>query len=70
MIVASKEVKTITGTTGNPGSFIAPQYESCKISLFVWDKGTILKAMKITLQLFVVVLKTHTKVCDNIGHNR
>ena len=68
MIVASKEVKTIIGTTGNPGSFI--QYESCKISVFVWDKGTILKAMKITLQLFVVVLKTHTKVCHNIGHNR
>ena len=70
MIVASKEVKTITGTTGKPGSFIAPQYESCKISVFVWAKGTILKSMKITLQLFVVVLKTHTKVCDNIGHNR
>ena len=26
VIVASKEVKTITGTTGYPGSFIAPQY--------------------------------------------
>ena len=24
----------------------------------------------ITLQLFVAVLKTHIKVCDNIGHNR
>ena len=51
------------GTTGNQGSFIAPQYESCKISVFVWGRGT-------TLQLFVVVLKTHTKVCGNIGHNR
>ena len=70
MIIASKEVKTITGTTGNPGSFIAPQYESCKISVFVWGKGTILKSMKITLQLFVVVLKTRIKVCGHIGHNR
>ena len=70
MIVASKEVKTITGTTGYPGSFISPQYESCKISVFVGGKGTILKSMKITLQLFVVVLKTFTKVCDHIGHNR
>ena len=70
MIVASTEVKTITGTTGNPRSFIASQYESCKISVFVWGKGTILKYIKITLQLFVVVLKTLRKVCDNIGHNR
>ena len=70
MIVASKEVKTITATTGNPGSFIAPQYQSCKISVFVWGKGTILKSMKITLQLFVVVLKTLRQVCDNIGHYR
>lgn len=70
MIVASKEVKTITGTTGNSGSLIAPQYQSCKISVFVWGKGKILESMKITLQLFVVVLKTHAKFCDNMGHNR
>ena len=67
MIIASKEVKTITGTTGNPGFFIAPQYESCKVCVFVWDKGMILKSRKITLQFFVVVLKTLRKVCDNIG---
>ena len=60
----------ITGNTGHPGSFKAPQYESCKISVFVWGEGAILKSMKITLQLFVVVLKTHTKVFDNKGHNR
>ena len=64
------EVKTITGTTGNSGSVLVPQYQYCKISVFVWVKGTILKSLKITLQLLVVVLKTHTKFCDNIGHNR
>ena len=29
--------------TGNPGSVIVPQYGSSKITVFVWDKNTILK---------------------------
>jgi len=28
---------------GNPGSVLVPQYKSCKIAVFVWDKNTILK---------------------------
>ena len=30
-------------TTGNPGSVIVPQYDSSKITVFVWGKNTILK---------------------------
>ena len=30
-------------TTGNPGSVIAPQYGSSKITVFVWGKNITLK---------------------------
>ena len=55
--------------TGNPGYVIVPQYDSSKITVFVWGKNTILKfvgntkykSMKLTLQLVVVVLIAPTK---------
>ena len=61
-------------TTGNPGSVIAPQYGSSKITAFVWGKNTILKflgktkkrSMKLTLQLIVFVLIAPTKFRDNL----
>ena len=31
------------GSTGNPGSVIALQYRSSKITVFVWGENTILK---------------------------
>ena len=32
-----------TINTGHPGSVIVPQYDSSKITVFVWGKNTILK---------------------------
>ena len=53
---------------------IVPQYGSSKITVFVWGKNTILKfvgnikykSMKLTLQLFVVVVIAPTKFRDNL----
>ena len=53
---------------------IVPQYGFSKITVFVWGKNTILKfvgntkykSMKVTLQLFVVVLNAQTKFRDNL----
>ena len=53
---------------------IVPQYGSSKFTVFVWGKNTILKfvgntkykSMKLTLQLFVVVLIAPTKFRDNL----
>ena len=61
-------------TIGNPGSVIAPQYGSSKITVFVWGKNAILKflgntkyrSMKLALQLVVVVLNAPTKCRDNL----
>ena len=61
-------------TTGHPGSVIVPQYDSSKITAFVWGKNTILKfvgntkykSMKVTLQLVVVVLIAPTKFRDSL----
>ena len=61
-------------TTGYPGSVIVPQYGSSKITVFVWGKNTILeflgdtkyRSIKLTLQLFVVVLIAPTKFRDNL----
>ena len=61
-------------TTGNPGFVIVTQYCSSKITAFVWGKNMILKfventkykSMKLTLQLFVVVLIAPTKFRDNL----
>ena len=58
--------------TGNPGSVIVPQDTSSKITVFVWGKNTIckkysvLRSMKLTLQLVVVVLNAATKFRDNL----
>ena len=60
--------------TGNPGSVIVPQYGSSKITVFVLGKNTILKfvgnikykSVKLTLQLFVVVVIAPTKFRDNL----
>ena len=61
-------------STANPGSVIVPQYDSSKITVFVWGKNTILKfvgntkykSMKLTLQLVVVVPITPRKFRDNL----
>ena len=61
-------------TRGIQRSVIVPQYGSCKITVFVWGKNTVLKflgntkqrSMKLTLQLVVVVLMAPTKFRDNL----
>ena len=61
---------------GNPGSVIVPQYGSSKITVFVWDKNTILKfvgntkykSMKLTLQLVLLSLLLQQNfliICSN-----
>ena len=45
----------MSGTTGNPGSEIVPQYSSSKITVFVWDKNTILKFVKTKLRSMKVM---------------